>query len=209
MPRHRVAVRGEAQLVRRWGSWIVGKPRLYVVEYHRTLGQADRGAATARTDGIDGVGRSDVDRLADAGAVDAETGKGIIQPADPREQTFQRMSLHLPCRVVDDLAVQTREPIRAGPHDVFVVGDAQNVGAAQGVRPTRRPQRGRAVGRNAGNRDDRCFVRCSDPEAETSCGTQGYQRSGRCENSPHSHSRPSTTRLCVNQTLLRPPGGRR
>ena len=109
VPRHRVAVRCEAQLIRRRGGRVVGKSRLHVVEHHRALGQPERGAGTALADRIDDVGRSDVDRLADAGAVETQAGHEFVQPADAREQPFQGVTLHLPCGIVDDLPVQSRE----------------------------------------------------------------------------------------------------
>ena len=54
-------------------------------------------------------GVSNVDRLADAGAVDTQSGHDpSSQPADAREQPFQGVPLNLTGGIVDDLPVQTQ-----------------------------------------------------------------------------------------------------
>ena len=83
-------------VIRRRRGRIVGELRLYGVEHHRALGQADRGAGTTVADRRFQVALSLVDRLADAGAVDAKTRKAVIQPADAGKQPFQGVTLDLP-----------------------------------------------------------------------------------------------------------------
>src|SRR5262249_11231966 len=150
--------------------------RLHGVEHHRTLGQADRGAGTTVADRPFDVALSLVDRLADARTVDTQTRKAVLQPADARKQSLEHVTLYLSCGVTDDLPIQSREPFSARPLDVFVVGNTQNVRAAQCVPPPRRPQRwwlvGRCpvVGRPTGLR----VIGGGDPGPETPCGTDGY-----------------------------------
>lgn len=126
----RVAIHREAQLIPRRRGRIVREPRLHLVEHHRTLRQADHRAGTALADRLDRVRRAYVDRLADAGAVDAQSGKAVIQPPDAGEEPFQGVALNLTRRIVDDLTIQPRKPLGAGAFDVFVVGDAKHVRAA-------------------------------------------------------------------------------
>ena len=147
MPGNRVAVRGEGQLIGRRSGRIIRQLCLHGVEHHRTLGQADRGAGTAVADRGFEVALPFVDRLADAGTVDAQAGEIGLQPADAREHAFQDVALNLSGRVVDDLPVQAGEPFRAGAADVLVVGNPENVGASQGVAPARRAALRCGVGR--------------------------------------------------------------
>ena len=159
------------------------------------------------------VGRSLVDRLADAGAVDAQAWKGVIQAADAWKQSFQGVSLNLTRGIVDDLPVQSREPVGACALDVLVVGNTQNVRAPQRVTPPRRPQRWWPVARcpvvwrPAGLR----VIGGRDPGPETPCGADGYQRSDHCEQSPHSHSRllDDASRLKLTLPRLPSPTGLR
>ncbi len=189
--RHRVAERGEAQLVRRRSRRVVGEPCLHVVEHHRTLRQADRGAATTVADRVDDIGDTDVDRFADAGSVHAQPREGTVQATDAREQPLQGVALHLSGGVVDDLAVQSGEPVRPGAHDVFVVRNAQHVCAAQRVRAARRAQRRRTVGRGGCRWQDRRFVGARDAETQAACRADGDQRSDRREQSAHLVPHPS------------------
>ena len=68
------------------------------------------------------------------GAVDTQAWKAVVQPADAREHPFQGVALNLTRGVVDDLPIQSGEPVRARAPDVLVIGNAQNVRAAQRVR---------------------------------------------------------------------------
>ena len=134
-------------------------------------------------------------------------GRGIIEPADAREQPFQGVTLDLAGGVVDDLAIQTREPFRSRAHDVFVVGDAKNVRAAEGVRPARSPDWRRASARSAWARWEparRPLPRSRSPKqlvapTVTSAVTDANNLCISCY-------RPSTSRLSVHPTLLRKPG---
>ena len=181
MPGDRVAERRERQLIRRRGGRVVGKPRLHGVEYERSLGQPHRGSLAARADGGIEVAFTLVDRLADTGPVQTDTGIDLFsQGSDTGEETFQGVALNLACRVVDLRSFHTGEPVLARHPDVLVVGNPEDVGTAQricrsGVR--RRGRRRRAAGRSArlgvigGCRSD----------TETSCDTGSYQHRQSCE----------------------------
>ena len=159
----RVAECGEVQRVRR-GSVRVGRqPGLFTIDDEPALGQADR--RTGATGGADRriqVVDSCVDRLADAGAVQTQAGKVLTELADAREEPLQHVALNLPRRVANDLALLAGEPLRALHADVLVVGDAQNVGAAEGVsgliarRPARRPADGCVIGRRGSDTETSC-----------------------------------------------------
>src|SRR5262249_44120286 len=143
------------------------------VKYQRTLGQADRGPATASADRRIQVALPDGDRLPDTGAIHAQTGKEFIQPAYPREHSFQHMTLNLACGVANHCWVQAGEPLITFAAAVRVAGDTQNVSPAQGVCPPTGDITGRLG--TAGRPVARCFIGCRGPGAETSCGPDDYQ----------------------------------
>ena len=180
--RQRVAICREAQGIRRRRGRVVRKLRLYGVEHHRALGQADRGAGTTVADRPFEVALSLVNRLADAWAVDTQTRKAVLQPTDARKQSLQHVTLHLSCGVADDLPIQSWEPFGACALDVLVIRNAQNVRAAECVPSARRAKRRRyvrcpVVWRPAGLD----VIGCRNPGPETPCGADGYQRSDHCD----------------------------
>ena len=172
----RVAEGGEVQRVRRGSGRVIRQPGLLAVDDEPTLGQADRRTGTTRgADRRIQVVDSNVDRLADAGAVQTQAGKVLTELADTREEPLQHVALNLPCRVANDLALLAGEPLRALHADVVVVRDTQHVRATQGV--------GGLIARRTGARRpaDLWAVGGRGPDAETSCGADGYQRCYSCE----------------------------
>ncbi len=162
---NRVAERGEVQRVR-WGSSRVARQSgLRAVDHEPALGQADRGArATGGVDRRIEVVYPDVDRLADAGAVQTQAGEEFIELANAGKESFKYVALYLARRVANDLSLLAGEPVSALRADVLVVGDAQDVRAAEGVG-------GLIAGRPGRRRSaDRRVVGRRGSDAETSCG---------------------------------------
>ena len=144
---------------------------LLAVDDEPAFGQADRGTGSAggadrRIEVVD----PDVDGLADAGTVQTHAREVLAEFSDPRKEPFEYVSLHLPGRVANDLALLAREPLGTLHADVLVVGDAQHMSAAEGV--------GGLVARRAGTwrPADRGVVGRCGPDSETPCGAQSYQR---------------------------------
>jgi len=172
---NRVAECGEVQRVRRGSSRVICQPSLRAIDHEPALGQPDRSTGATGFDRRLEVVHSHIDRLADAGAVQTQARKVSVELADAREEPLQHVPLNLPCGVADDLTLLAGKPLGALLANVFVVGNAENVRAAEGVRGL--------VARCPGSRwpaDGRVVRRCR-PDAETCCGADSYQRRNPCE----------------------------
>ena len=110
-------------------------------------------------------------------------GKLSSSRADAGEQPFEGVPLNLTGGIVDDLPVQSGEPVGARALDVLVVGNAEHVRTAQRVAWPGVPIGGRPLSGVpcSGVQPATESSAAATPGAETACGTDGYQRSDRCE----------------------------
>ena len=82
--------------IRRGSARVIGQPSLLAVDDEPALGQADRRTGATGFDRRIEVVYAHVDRLADAGAVQTQARKDLIEFADARGEWLENVALNLP-----------------------------------------------------------------------------------------------------------------
>ena len=184
---------------RRIDQFTVGYRTMLI--YRRALEAITTGTTTIRCVGEAHFADIDVRNAINKGVV---AGPRILSAGAAMIPTGGHGHNSMSCREADGVAgfrQLAREQLRAGPHDVFVVRDAQHVRAAERIAASGRADR-RCLGMGAGGRIDRLVVigRC-DTETEESRGADRGECRAECEQSSHVALPP--TRLYCLRTIPR------